>query len=235
MLHVASGDFEIAPCHFPAEKLQCDERGFKSIPLSLGGNGSRPLSGDVLLESWAVVLRYYVGSDTICFGRIDDATDSAFKYAVCHGEIPAQAALSTLHASTADIAGQSSGAQSPGDWIRSSPFLNTLVWNSSSPSASEHLLDTQVCYGGFRTLCLTIILTVLVLFCLVDFRYPRRRTGVVTLCIPYRRGHHRSRRCRMCVACYKSNYRGAADSNWRFGSLRSIFVVAGSGMECARS
>lgn len=152
MLHVASGDFEAAPCHFPAEKLQCDERGFKSIPLSLGVSGSRSLSGDVLLESWAVVLRYYVGSDVICFGHIDDATDSASKYAVCHGEIPAQATLNTLHASTADIAGQSSSAQSPGDWIRSSPFFNTLVWNSSGPSASEHLLDTQVCYGGSQNI-----------------------------------------------------------------------------------
>jgi hypothetical protein len=135
MLQVVSGSLDIAPCVFPTENLQA--RGFQSIPLGL--SGSNHISSDVLLQAWAVVLRYYVGSDMIAFGKIDDA-DSISRFAVCHGDIPATAALEALHVSPPS--GESSGL-SLSEWIASNTF-NTLVWNSASASLNE-LEDTSVC------------------------------------------------------------------------------------------
>lgn len=146
MLQLVPGSYEAAPCLFPTETLAHNERGFKSIalPLSVNVNGSKPLSRDVLLQAWAVVLRYYVGSDMICFGWIDDASEP--KYAVCHGDLPAHASLDTLRTSPAESAGDSVQAQSAKDWIRSNHFFNTLVWSQSSPDSTlEDLQDTRVC------------------------------------------------------------------------------------------
>ncbi|EYE90157.1 uncharacterized protein EURHEDRAFT_382215 [Aspergillus ruber CBS 135680] len=144
MLQLAPSSFEAASCLFPTETLAHNERGFKSIalPSSANANSSKPLSRDVLLEAWTIVLRYYVGSDMICFGCIDDASEP--KHAVCHGDIPAHASLDALHKFTAKSMGNSVQAQSVKDWIRLNDLFNTLVWSqSSSDSNLEDLQDTQ--------------------------------------------------------------------------------------------
>ncbi|KAJ6182276.1 hypothetical protein N7485_000918 [Penicillium canescens] len=133
MLQAVSGSLDIAPCLFPTENLQ--ERRFKSIRLNL--SDSSPIVSEVLLRAWAVVLRYYVGSDTIAFGRVDD-TDSASRFAVCHGDIPASAALETLQVSHGS---GESNSSSFSEWIASNTF-NTLVWKSASPSL-DYLENTS--------------------------------------------------------------------------------------------
>jgi hypothetical protein len=135
MLQVISGSLDTAPCVFPTENLQ--GRGFQSIPLDLSGPDDIP--SEVLLQAWAVVLRYYVGSDMIAFGRVDNA-DSLSRLAVCHGDIPATAALEALQVSSPS--GESSSLSLP-EWLASNTF-NTLVWNSATPSLSE-LENTPVC------------------------------------------------------------------------------------------
>jgi hypothetical protein len=135
MLQAVSGSLDVAPCLFPTENLQ--EGRFKSIRLSL--SDSSPIVSEVLLRAWAVVLRYYVGSDTIAFGRVDD-TDSTSRFAVCHGDIPASAALETLQVSHAS---GESNSSSFSEWIASNTF-NTLVWKSASPSL-DYLENTSVC------------------------------------------------------------------------------------------
>lgn len=144
MLQAVSGSLDTAPCMFPTENLH--GRGFQSIPLDLSGSGV--IAHDVLLHAWAVVLRYYVGSDMIAFGRIDDI-DTSSRFAVCHGDIPGAAALEAL--STSALSGESSST-SISEWIESNNF-NTLVWNSESPSINE-LETTSVCSDSeFRVLC----------------------------------------------------------------------------------
>lgn len=161
MLHIVeSQGFEVAPCLFPTENVLCDdEPEFNSHPLPLSVSGSRTLSGDVILESWAAVLRYYVGNDMICFGRIDDTIDDTTnedtaRYAVHHGAILGTAALSALHASkSGEVTGHGSAfpnEQSPSSWIRSNAFFNTLVWNNpSTSSTAEQLKGTHVCFNQF--------------------------------------------------------------------------------------
>ena len=135
MLQVVSGSLDTAPCLFPTENLH--GRGFQSIPLDLSSSDS--ISSDVLIQAWAVVLRYYVGSDMIAFGRIDDA-ESLSPFAVCHGDIPAAATLEALQISTPS--GESNSLSLP-EWIASNTF-NTLVWNSPIVSLNE-LENTSVC------------------------------------------------------------------------------------------
>lgn len=161
MLHIVeSQGFEAAPCLFPTENvLYGDEAELNSLPLPLSVSGSRPLSGDVILESWAAVLRYYVGNDMICFGRIDDTIDDTTnedtaRYAVYHGGILGTAALSALRASKlGEVTGDGSAfsnEQSPNSWIRSNAFFNTLVWNNPSTSSpAEQLKGTHVCFNRF--------------------------------------------------------------------------------------
>jgi hypothetical protein len=134
MLHAVPGSLDIAPCVFPTENL--DERGFKTIPLSLSDSSS--IASEVLLRAWAVVLRYYVGSDTVAFGIVDDIS-SASRFSVCHGEIPASAALEALQASHAS---GESNSSSLSEWIASNTF-NTLVWKSANPSLDD-LENTSV-------------------------------------------------------------------------------------------
>ncbi|KAJ9487562.1 hypothetical protein VN97_g5752 [Penicillium thymicola] len=128
MLQAVLGSLDVAPCLFPTENLH--ERGFKFIPLDLPGSDS--IAGEVLLQAWAVVLRYYVGSDMIAFGRIDDG-DSASRFAVCHGDIPATAALEALQVSRPS--GQSNRL-SLSEWIASNTF-NTVVWNNATRSIDD--------------------------------------------------------------------------------------------------
>ncbi|CAI7655936.1 unnamed protein product [Penicillium bialowiezense] len=123
MLQVVSGSLDTAPCVFPTENLP--GRGFQSIPLGQSGSGA--IAREVLLQAWAVVLRYYVGSDMIAFGRIDDS-DSSSQFAVCHGDIPATATLEELKASPSSGTPNSLPLR---QWIASNTF-NTLVWNATS-------------------------------------------------------------------------------------------------------
>ncbi|CAG8937825.1 unnamed protein product [Penicillium salamii] len=134
MLHSVSGSLDTAPCTFPSENLP--GRGFQSIPLDLSGSSSN--AHELLLQAWAVVLRYYVGSDMITFGRID-ATDSSSRLAVCHGDIPASATLEQLVASP--LSGEPSSL-SLSEWISSNTF-NTLVWSGAKPSLEK--LETTSC------------------------------------------------------------------------------------------
>ncbi|CAG7922993.1 unnamed protein product [Penicillium olsonii] len=135
MLQVVPGILDTAPCTFPTENLP--GRGFESIPLDLSGSSSTVR--DVLLQAWAVVLRYYVGSDMIAFGRIDDTNPSS-RFAVCHGDIPASAALEAL---TVPSNREESQSLSLSEWISSNTF-NTLVWNGANLS-SEELESTSCC------------------------------------------------------------------------------------------
>ena len=143
MLQVVPGILDTAPCTFPTENLP--GRGFESIPLDLSDCSSTVR--DVLLQAWAVVLRYYVGSDMIAFGRIDDTNPSS-RFAVCHGDIPASAALEALTASSNPEESQS---LSLSEWISSNTF-NTLVWNGANLS-SEELESTSVGFLISRSLC----------------------------------------------------------------------------------
>lgn len=152
MLQVAPGVFDTAPCHFPTEDLQQDSQGFKSVPVTWDSPddnvaGPNPITSDAFLAAWSVVLRYYVGSDVISFGQIDDAADATCRFAVCHGEIPAETQLKSLCQFELQSSNDATVGQSPSDWIANCPSLNTVVWKKDhSPSILEHqdLENTQV-------------------------------------------------------------------------------------------
>ena len=142
MLQVVS-DIDAAPCHFPTETLgNNDLRGFKSIPVALDSL-STTVSSDTLLRAWAVVLRYYAGSDIICFGRVDDTTDSSLRFALCHGDIPSDTPLEAIQPSASELAGDSSTSASLQEWMESKASINSLVWNSLDQVSESHLQDLQ--------------------------------------------------------------------------------------------
>ncbi|KAH8432011.1 uncharacterized protein LDX57_009658 [Aspergillus melleus] len=142
MLQVVS-DIDAAPCHFPTESLgNNDVRGFKSIPVALDSL-STTVSSDTLLRAWAVVLRYYAGSDIICFGRVDDTTDASLRFALCHGDIPIDTALEAIQPSASELAGDSSTSASLKEWMESKASINSLVWNSLAQVSESHLQDLQ--------------------------------------------------------------------------------------------
>lgn len=143
MLQVVPGSLDTAPCVFPTENFP--GRGFQSIPLGQSGSGA--IAREVLLQAWAVVLRYYVGSDLIAFGRIDDS-DSSSQLAVCHGDIPATATLEELKASPSSGTPNSLPLR---QWIASNTF-NTLVWNATS-FPLEKLEETSVCPSLLNSFC----------------------------------------------------------------------------------
>jgi len=152
MLQVVPGVFEKAPCHFPTEDLQHEPGSFRSVPVSLNSAihpaSGRPISSELLLAAWSVVLRYYVGSDVISFGQIDDTADAGSRFAVCHGEISTETALKSLCGFNQALAGDAGTDQSPGDWFKACPFINTVVWRkpqSSSIPDFQDLENTQVC------------------------------------------------------------------------------------------
>lgn len=143
MLQVVS-DIDAAPCHFPTESLGNDDvRDFKSIPVALGSSSLTPVSSDALLRAWAVVLRYYAGSDIICFGRVDDTTDSSSRFSLCHGDIPIDTFLEAIQVSTSEVAAASSTSESLPEWMESKAFINTLVWNSLDQVSESQLQDLQ--------------------------------------------------------------------------------------------
>lgn len=158
MLQVVPGVLDTAHCHFSTEDLQHGPESFRSVPVSLNSSTQSPfnrrISSEVLLAAWSVVLRYYVGSDVISFGRVDDTADAGSRFAVCHGEIPAETPLKSLCAFDQGLLGDKDTAQSPRDWIKACTSINTVVWNTPlSPSSLElqALEDTQV----RRRSCLT--------------------------------------------------------------------------------
>lgn len=149
MLQVVPGVFDSAPCHFPTEDLQHELKSFRSVPVSLNspqGVPNAPVSSEVLLAAWSVVLRYYVGSDVICFGQIDDTAGAASRFAVCHDDIPAEASLKSLCGFTQGQSGEEDRNQSLRDWIKACPSINTVVWKRSESSSLEFqdLENTQV-------------------------------------------------------------------------------------------
>lgn len=152
MLQVVPGVFEAAPCHFPTEDLQHEPESFRSVPVSLNSTihtaSGRPISSELLLAAWSVVLRYYVGSDVISFGHIDDTADAGSRFAVCHGEISTETPLKSLCELNQALVGDAGADQPPGDWVKACPSINTVVWRkpqSSSIADLQDLGNTQVC------------------------------------------------------------------------------------------
>lgn len=191
--------------------------------MSANANSSKPLSRDVLLEAWTIVLRYYVGSDMICFGCIDDASEP--KHAVCHGDIPAHASLDALHKFTAKSMGNSVQAQSVKDWIRLNDLFNTLVWSqSSSDSNLEDLQDTQV--FAFHNTTFACILMNSVRSSTFTFRSPYRPLSKPSLRLPHHRRYHRKRRRRMRYPRIPSHHGDTRNHSWRLGPPRSFLLVA---------
>ncbi|KAJ5894899.1 hypothetical protein N7495_006590 [Penicillium taxi] len=125
MLKLTSSSLDIVPCLFPTENLH--DEGLKSIPLGLSVSDS--ISSAVLLQAWAVVLRYYVGSDSVAFGLIDDNERSA----ICYGEIPASTELNALQ-----VSGYSEEPTSlPISTYIASNLVNTLVCRNVNPSMDD--------------------------------------------------------------------------------------------------
>ncbi|PWY66710.1 acetyl-CoA synthetase-like protein [Aspergillus heteromorphus CBS 117.55] len=137
-------------CHFPTEHLApsadadaaAASPAFKSISVAHTPSNTQaaPLSLSLshILQAWAVVLRYYTGSDAISFGRVDDTEQSATgsRFAVCQGEITADTALDELRASETSPSEASQGrtqteTQLLSDWVASNRSFNTLVWKTS--------------------------------------------------------------------------------------------------------
>lgn len=142
MLQVVS-DIDAAPCHFPTENLgNNDVRGLKTIPVALG-SPTVPIPGDALLRAWAVVLRYYAGSDIICFGRVDETADPSSRFALCHGDIPIDTRLEAIQASTSELAGGLSASLSLQEWMESKASINSFVWNSLDQVSESQLQDLQ--------------------------------------------------------------------------------------------
>ncbi|PYH40075.1 acetyl-CoA synthetase-like protein [Aspergillus saccharolyticus JOP 1030-1] len=138
MLQIVPGAFDAALCRFPTEGLQRNAPGFKSIPVRASA-----CSTEALLEAWTVVLRYYTGSDLLSFGLADSTVADARWFAVCHGEIPVDAALEQLQPSVQQPSEDASTTQSFAEWAALSTSFNTLVWKSAhadQPHLSE--LDT---------------------------------------------------------------------------------------------
>ena len=151
MLKVVPGVFDSASCHFPTEDLQREPESLRSVPVSLNSLEGAPngkVSGDVLLAAWSVVLRYYVGSDVISFGQIDDTVGAASRFAKCHGDIPAETPLKSLCGLVQTQSGEEDRRQSPQDWMKTCSSINTVVWKKSASSSVEFqdLENTQVQY-----------------------------------------------------------------------------------------
>ncbi|KAF9890570.1 hypothetical protein FE257_005701 [Aspergillus nanangensis] len=143
MLQVVSASYEAAPCHFPTENLQQNVGGFKTIPVVLSAlNTSSPVSAEVFLRAWTVVLRYYVGSDMICFGQIDDTNKTAARFTLCHGDIPAHAPLEAVKASS-QISEELESASSPAEWMQSNSSFNTFVWRTQDPASLPLIKDLE--------------------------------------------------------------------------------------------
>ncbi|PYH89477.1 acetyl-CoA synthetase-like protein [Aspergillus ellipticus CBS 707.79] len=142
MLQIVPGAFDAGLCHFPTENLQPDARSFKSIPVAHPTSSSTAASLEHILQAWAVVLRYYTGSDVVSFGRVDD-TVAASQVAVCHGEISADTALNELRASDSE---GTHHTQSLNGWISSNKSFNTLVWKTSlqTPPPLEELEASHI-------------------------------------------------------------------------------------------
>ncbi|EAU30201.1 predicted protein [Aspergillus terreus NIH2624] len=94
----------------------------------------------MFLRAWTVVLRYYVGSDMICFGQIDDTAKASPRFTLCHGDIAVNASLKELEPSF-EISEHAQISQSAADWMNANTSFNTLVWKSSQPESFSAIND----------------------------------------------------------------------------------------------
>lgn len=148
MLQVAPDVFDSVPCYFPTEDLQEKPGSLRSVPVPLRScvqsiPNHAPISTDILLAAWAVVLRYYVGSDVISFGQIDDTASATSRFAVYHGEITADTRLKSLSKPGRRPLGNSNTRQLPRDWMLSCSSLNTVVWRKGQSSQIDELQDLE--------------------------------------------------------------------------------------------
>ncbi|KAL4894930.1 hypothetical protein BDV59DRAFT_200709 [Aspergillus ambiguus] len=145
MLNVVSANYKAAPCLFPAESPQHNVRGFQSVPVASDEiSAYEELPAEIFLQAWTVVLRYYVGSDLICFGQINDTAKTFPRVTLCHGEIPAGVALNALKPSY-EFSENAFMNQSDADWWNSDVPFNTIVWNTSQSETTiiDRLNNTE--------------------------------------------------------------------------------------------
>lgn len=148
MMQLVPGVLDTAPCHFPTEDLQQQQEAFRSVsvPLSSCSQGLQshePISNDVLIAAWSAILRYYVGSDVISFGHVDDSVDAATRFGVCHGEITADTRLKSLCGLAQGQSGVGSAGESPWSWIKACSSLNTVVWKTGQLPSNTELQDLE--------------------------------------------------------------------------------------------